>query len=62
MTVPDDHRHCKVCGRACAPESETCSRACAQRRADQLQTRRMYSYLMYGAIALLVIVLVSHYL
>jgi predicted nucleic acid-binding Zn ribbon protein len=57
----EDHRHCKVCGRVCAIDSETCSRACRDKREQQLQSRRMYSYLLYGAIALLLIVFVSHY-
>ena len=57
--VEEDHRHCKVCGRVCPVDSETCSRACREKRAQQLQSRRMYTYLLYGAIALLLIVFVS---
>ncbi|HXY46774.1 MAG TPA: DUF2116 family Zn-ribbon domain-containing protein [Thermoplasmata archaeon] len=57
--VEDDHRHCKVCGRVCAIDSETCSKACREKRAQQLQSRRTYTYLLYGAIALLLIVFVS---
>lgn len=62
MKPSDDHRHCKICGRVCDPAEETCSKACAQKRLERLQTRRMYTYLMYGAIALLAIVLLTHYL
>ena len=58
----DDHRHCKVCGRVCAADSETCSPACAEKRFRQLQARRNYMYLLYGTAALLFIVFVSHYL
>jgi predicted nucleic acid-binding Zn ribbon protein len=57
-----DHRHCKICGRVCDPEEDTCSKACAQKRLERLQTRRMYTYLMYGAIALLLIVLFARFL
>ncbi len=58
----DDHRHCKVCGRICAADSETCSRTCREKREQQLQSRRTYTYLLYGAIALLLIVFLAHYL
>lgn len=59
MPLPVDHGHCKVCGRVCDPGEETCSRACRERRAQQLATRRMYTYLLYGTIALLLIVFLS---
>ena len=62
MASEDDHRHCKVCGRVCDVSSDTCSRTCAERRAAQLQTRRTYTYLLYGTIALLLIVFLSRYL
>ncbi len=62
MTTSNDHRHCKVCGRVCAPDDETCSAACSEKRMQMLQTRRMYTYLMYGAIALLAVVLLARYL
>ncbi len=61
MPASDDHRHCRVCGRVCAVGSETCSRACATKRAQQLQTRRTYTYLLYGTIALLLIVFLSRF-
>ena len=57
--VEGDHRHCKVCGRVCGIDSETCSKACREKRAQQLQSRRTYTYLLYGAIALLLIVFIS---
>lgn len=50
-----DHRHCKNCGRVCDPDEETCSDACRERREQVLATRRNYTYLMYGVMALLVI-------
>lgn len=62
MATEGDHRHCKVCGRVCGPEEETCSKACRARRAQQLQTRRTYTYLLYGTAALLLIVFLSRIL
>ena len=62
--MPDasDHRHCKVCGRVCAVGEETCSRACREKRAQQIATRRNWTYLLYGMMALLLIVAASYYL
>jgi len=62
VATEGDHRHCKVCGRVCDVQDETCSRTCAERRAAQLQTRKTYTYLLYGTIALLLIVFLSRYL
>jgi predicted nucleic acid-binding Zn ribbon protein len=53
--LTDDHRHCKVCGKLCAPGEETCSKACRAKREQLAQTRRMYTYIIYGVIALLLI-------
>ncbi|HXY12781.1 MAG TPA: DUF2116 family Zn-ribbon domain-containing protein [Thermoplasmata archaeon] len=55
MPAEGDHRHCKVCGRVCAVGEETCSRACREKRAAQLASRRTYTYLLYAAIAILVV-------
>jgi predicted nucleic acid-binding Zn ribbon protein len=56
--VPEDHRHCKVCGKVVAAGKETCSDACRAKREQAAQTRRMYTYLLYGIMAFLVILLV----
>jgi predicted nucleic acid-binding Zn ribbon protein len=58
----EDHRHCKVCGRVCDVDSETCSTACRQKREAAIQSRRMWTYLLYGTAALLLILLVSKYI
>jgi predicted nucleic acid-binding Zn ribbon protein len=58
VTVEGDHRHCKVCGKVCSVGDETCSRACREKRAAQLSSRRTYSYLLYAAIAVLLIAFV----
>jgi predicted nucleic acid-binding Zn ribbon protein len=56
-----DHRHCKVCGRTCNVGEETCSRACAERRAAQIQSRKTYTYILYATIAILLIVFLSRF-
>lgn len=61
MPAEEDHRHCKVCGRVCAADEETCSRACRERRERLLETRRNYSYLLYGLIAFLVLLLALNF-
>lgn len=62
MVNEPDHRHCKVCGRACGPEDLTCSPECADKRRRTELSRRNLTYLLYGSIALLAILLFSHYL
>ena len=59
MPTDDDHRHCKVCGRVCDPEDETCSRKCAIERERRARSRRNYLYLLYGLAALFVLLLLS---
>ena len=54
-----DHRHCKVCGKVCGVGDETCSKACREKRAAQIASRRNYQYLLYAAIAILLIVFLS---
>ncbi|HYA70047.1 MAG TPA: DUF2116 family Zn-ribbon domain-containing protein [Thermoplasmata archaeon] len=58
MPETDDHRHCKVCGRVCGVGDDTCSRACREKRAAQIASRRNYTYLLYVAIAILLIAFV----
>jgi predicted nucleic acid-binding Zn ribbon protein len=59
--VTDDHHHCKVCGKVCAADADTCSKACRVKREQAAQTRRTYSYLLYGVMALLLILLLASY-
>jgi predicted nucleic acid-binding Zn ribbon protein len=61
MTAEGDHRHCKVCGRVTKPGAETCSAACADQRARRVSSARTYQYLLYGAIAVLLIVFLVSY-
>lgn len=62
MTPEADHRHCKVCGRVCAPDELTCSPECQAKRDRAEISRRNLTYLLYGSIVLLAILLFSHYL
>jgi predicted nucleic acid-binding Zn ribbon protein len=56
--VEEDHRHCKVCGKVCAVGDETCSKACRSKRAAQVRRRETYTYVIYAAIALILIAFV----
>jgi len=62
VAEPDDHRHCKVCGKVCDPGSETCSKACARERTKRMESRRTYSYLLYAMIAFLVLLFIASFI
>jgi predicted nucleic acid-binding Zn ribbon protein len=57
-----DHRHCKVCGKVCNAADDTCSKACRAKREELLRTRKTYTYILYGTVALVAIVFLSVYL
>jgi predicted nucleic acid-binding Zn ribbon protein len=57
--VASDHRHCRVCGKVTTPDEETCSAECAETRARRVSSARTYRYILYGTIALLLILLLS---
>lgn len=48
---PDDHRHCKECGKVCEVGSEVCSSACRSARESRLDSRRNNVRFMYVLIA-----------
>jgi predicted nucleic acid-binding Zn ribbon protein len=54
----DDHRHCKVCGKPCDLSDDTCSKACRRTLDGRRQAKVNYTYLMYGAIAILAVFLI----
>jgi predicted nucleic acid-binding Zn ribbon protein len=60
--APSDHRHCKSCGRVCEPGQETCSTECAEKRRHLLETRRTYTYMMYGLAGVLILLFALGYL
>jgi predicted nucleic acid-binding Zn ribbon protein len=55
--MEDDHRHCKVCGKVCPPNSETCSAACKATRTRTIESRRQTTYLFYGLMIFVVLLL-----
>lgn len=59
MPTAEDHRHCRVCGKTIDADEQFCSEACATKRAQTLQRGRTYQMLMYAAILVLVLLLVS---
>lgn len=52
------HRHCRVCGAVTPPEDPFCSPACAQKRAAQVRTQRMYTLLFLAMAVFLLVLLV----
>ncbi len=61
MAPEADHRHCKVCGKVTGVGDEACSRACRDELRRREMTRRNYTLLLYGAIALIAIVFASSF-
>jgi len=62
VSLEEDHRHCKVCGKVCAVGQETCSKACREKREEQQRSRRNSIYLMYLLIFVVVAVFLLSYL
>ncbi|MCI4366674.1 MAG: DUF2116 family Zn-ribbon domain-containing protein [Thermoplasmata archaeon] len=58
MSTPDDHHHCKVCGKVCSPSEAVCSKACKTQRESKQASGRRSQLMMYGAMLLLIVVLV----
>jgi predicted nucleic acid-binding Zn ribbon protein len=52
MELVPSHKHCKVCGTSIPPEDTTCSKACAEKRAQSIRQRRLYNLLFYGSAAI----------
>jgi predicted nucleic acid-binding Zn ribbon protein len=56
-----DHHHCKTCGNPCDPTEDTCSVECAERRKAALDSRRTTTYVLYGIMALIVLLFLVSY-
>ena len=52
------HAHCQMCGKAVPVNETLCSEECKQKYQNLLKKRRRYIYIMYGAIAVMIIVLI----
>lgn len=61
MALPD-HRHCKVCGKVCAPNADTCSKACQEKRDANLRSKRLWTGIMYLLIVFFVALLILEFL
>lgn len=56
------HSHCQICGKA-VPYGETvCSDECREKYDTLVKKRKMYLYMMYAALALLLFMFVLMYL
>ena len=62
MPLEANHRHCKVCGKVCATDQETCGPKCAAERERRVGSARTYRLLLYGTIGILLLVVLSSYL
>jgi predicted nucleic acid-binding Zn ribbon protein len=58
MDEVPEHKHCKVCGKSIPPDDTTCSKDCANKRAQSMQTRRRWNYAFLVIMFLLVVLLV----
>jgi predicted nucleic acid-binding Zn ribbon protein len=61
VAIGEDHRHCKICGKVCAPAQETCSKAHRLQLEERQRSRQNSVRLMYLLIAVVVIVFVVGY-
>ncbi|HHH78183.1 MAG TPA: DUF2116 family Zn-ribbon domain-containing protein [Thermoplasmatales archaeon] len=56
------HSHCQICGKAIPYGEIVCSDECREKYDQLVKKRKMYIYLMYGALALLLFMFVLMYL
>jgi len=52
------HTHCQMCGKAIPVDETLCSEECKQKYQNILKKRRRYIYVMYAAIAVMIILLI----
>jgi predicted nucleic acid-binding Zn ribbon protein len=57
--MEEEHRHCKMCGKVCDVDEEVCGKSCAAKREERLRSRRSVQWMLYGGMALLVILLIA---
>ncbi|KAA0006903.1 MAG: DUF2116 family Zn-ribbon domain-containing protein [Thermoplasmata archaeon] len=61
MTAIPPHNHCIICGKAIPAGEKFCSEKCKQEYERMVKRRKLYVYLMYLALALLLIMLFVSY-
>lgn len=52
------HAHCQICGKAIPVDESHCSEECKQRYQKMMKNRRFYLYIMYGLIAVVIIMFI----
>ena len=50
------HGHCNICGKAIKFGEAICSEKCQKEYEQFVKKRKMYVYIMYGAVAVLLVV------
>jgi len=55
------HSHCQICGKAVPYEKTVCSDECQEQYESIVKKRRFYMYIMYGALAVLIIMFILMY-
>ncbi|MCD6512229.1 MAG: DUF2116 family Zn-ribbon domain-containing protein [Thermoplasmata archaeon] len=62
MAVPiPQHSHCIICGKAIPYGEKFCSEKCKKEYENMVKKRKIYIYLMYLALAILVIMMFMNY-
>ena len=56
------HSHCQICGKAIPYGETVCSDECREKYDTLVKKRKMYLYMMYAALALLLFMFVLMYL
>ena len=51
------HAHCQICGKAIATEETMCSDECKQRYDSMIKRRKWLSYILYGSMIVIVVLL-----
>ncbi|MFO8133325.1 MAG: DUF2116 family Zn-ribbon domain-containing protein [Thermoplasmatota archaeon] len=52
------HGHCQICGKAIPTEETVCSDECREEYESFVKKRKTYMYVMYGALAVLVVMFI----
>ncbi|MCI4345493.1 MAG: DUF2116 family Zn-ribbon domain-containing protein [Thermoplasmata archaeon] len=60
--MDDEHRHCKVCGKVCDVDEEVCSTSCATKREERRQSSRNLKWMLYGGMAVILLLFVASFL
>ncbi|MCI4334961.1 MAG: DUF2116 family Zn-ribbon domain-containing protein [Thermoplasmata archaeon] len=56
-----EHRHCKVCGKVCGLDEETCSDRCKTKRETMIKSRKNLTNLLMVMMAVLVVIFAASF-